>query len=187
VESVLSRKNVLLAGLGLSVGVILALGLALQRPVLPPEHDLAQELAQAFAQVQSGELSVSTPGKVSPIVLAADGIPQRNAPSFLPRKIFVEGAAPFVALQRRAVLVAYRGDAEGRFAVASLKAGAEDLPQEHGTLRDRNRDLVTFERTLPGNQVIRGVGQAQGARWVFVIGPQPLTTLGMLADMIPPL
>ena len=184
---VLSRKNVLLAMAGLAAGAVIALGLALQRPVLPPEHDLAEELAQAFAQVQRGELALCPTGKVSQTVLAADGVPQRNAPSFLPRKIAVEGAAPFVALQRRAVLVAYRGDEEGRFAVASLKATAEELPQEHGTIHDHNRNMVTFERTLADHQVIHGVGQPQGARWVFVIGPQPLPALASLADMIPPL
>lgn len=183
----LTRRNVLLVAGGLAVGAVAALWLVMQRPALPPAHDLGLELAQAFDQAERGALVLSSPAQVSPTVLAADGIPQRNAPSFLPRRITVQGAAPFVALERRAVLVLYRGDAEGTFAVSSLRATANDLPQPLGAVHDRGRSFVTFERTLPEGKVVRGVGQAQGARYVFVVGPQPFAALVTLADMIPPL
>lgn len=181
----LSRRNLLLWALGLSVGAAVALLWALQRPVLPPEQDLAQDLTRAYGQVARGEVLLGAPEQVSKTVLAADGVPERNAPSFLPRKITVVGAAQVQVLARRAVLVQYRGDVEGTFALASLKLSPEELPQDHGTLQYRGRSYATFERALEDRTTLRGVGQAQGARWVFVLGPQPFATLTQLAEMIP--
>ena len=182
----LNRKSVLVGAAGLAVVVLGVVALAMRGPIEPPATDLSNDLAAAYNAVDSGTVKLSPPNKVSVTVLAADGVPQRNAPSFLPRKISVLGAAPVEALQRRAVLVRYQGDSEGTFAVMSLNGKESDFAQDAGTIEFQNHRFSTFLRPGPGGAPLHGVGQVLGGRLVFVVGPQSFERLAELAVMIPP-
>ena len=140
----LNRKSVLLGAAGLALVTLGVIALATSGPMEPPAQDLSKDLAAAYNAVDSGAVKLSTPGKVSMTVLAADGVPQRNAPSFQPRVISVVGAAPVEALHRRAVLVRYRGDVEGTFAVMSLPGKPDDFALDAGTIEFQNHRFTTF-------------------------------------------
>ena len=176
-------------GLGFAAGAALALiavALATRGPVLPPTQDLSTELARAFARAQDGALALSPAGQVGRVVLEADGVAAQSAPSFRPRHIDAQGAAAVTLLKRRGVLVRYRGDVEGAFAVISLRGARGDLSQDSGTLELANRRFTTFDRTPPGQPGLRGVGQLASGHLVFVVGPQRFEVLAHLAVMIPP-
>lgn len=118
-------------------------------------------------------------------MLAANGVPERNAPSFHPRRIEPVGAAPFTAIERRAVLVMYRGDVEGDFAVVSLQGSLDDLSPDAGTIEFQGRRYTTFLRPGPNGAALHGVGKRVGGRLVYVVGTQPMDKLAELAAVIP--
>lgn len=161
------------------------LALATRGPPLPPKFDLSNDLARAFDDVASGKLKLGPSSKVSATVIAAGGVPERNAPSFRPRLIDPVGAALFQAMERPAVIVLYRADPEGAFAVESVQARPDEVSLDAGTIEHLGRVFTTFLRPGPRGAALHGVGQSMAGRMVFVVGTQPMEKLAELAAMIP--